>query len=502
MMRGGGHKMERSFAVRAGVVAMVAAWTVGASALETGRPVTNYNAARAAGALSTPGCSEDNVGKIYHDYPYPPRDPQLEIPGVVSFRKHEDPNLLRSVLYGGAPLAQKFHALVVGGGTGDATIHLALGLARVGARRSTIYHVDLSQTSIDIASERLQKHRRVLRKAKISVKFRLGRVSELLNLVGRERRFHYINAVGVLHHLPDPLQGLKTLSRLLTEDGAMSLALYGSVGRTGVYHLRELARLVAASREAHSTDSLATGAVIPTIEDAEAVMKSLPTSSMFAKNTNLHRSVDVTEFGLSGLADMIVNPCDTAFSIKDVDKLVTAAGLRIHQAVEPERYDPVPPYPESVDNLPWLDRASFAELQKGDILLHHLWLTREKSSVESADRIPWSAESILCLADWVPDAFRESMGAQATAGLQDPDVKFQAAMGGSDEADTKESGGLPALGPALLSRIDCKQTIERHFQDIAAEATWDFGFQQFLEHAHEWQRAMQGARAVLQTFLE
>ena len=75
-------------------------------------------------------------------------------------------------------------------------------------------------------------------------------------------------------------------------------------------------------------------------------------------------------------------------------------------------------------------------------------------------------------------------------------------MGGSDEADTKESGGLPALGPALLSRIDCKQTIERHFQDIAAEATWDFGFQQFLEHAHEWQRAMQGARAVLQTFLE
>ena len=28
--------MERSFAVRAGVVAMVAAWTVGASALEAG----------------------------------------------------------------------------------------------------------------------------------------------------------------------------------------------------------------------------------------------------------------------------------------------------------------------------------------------------------------------------------------------------------------------------------------------------------------------------------
>ena len=144
------------------------------------------------------------MGKIYHDYPYPPRDPQLEIPGVVSFRKHEDPNLLRSVLYGGAPLAQKFHT---GCGRRNRRRHDPSSSGTSPCRRAAIHNLpDLSQTSIDIASERLQKHRRVLRKAKISVKFRLGRVSELLNLVGRERRFHYINAVGVLHHLPDPLQ--------------------------------------------------------------------------------------------------------------------------------------------------------------------------------------------------------------------------------------------------------------------------------------------------------
>ena len=35
--------------------------------------------------------------------------------------------------------------------------------------------------------------------------------------------FHYINCVGVLHHLPQPQEGLKTLTNLLTPDGGISL---------------------------------------------------------------------------------------------------------------------------------------------------------------------------------------------------------------------------------------------------------------------------------------
>ena len=323
---------------------------------------TSQHAARAAGVVPAPGCTEAAVERLYSDFPYPPRDPNLEIEGVVSLRTHEDPNLIRSVLFGGRQLPPRFHALIVGGGTGDATVHLALGLARVGARHSSIYHVDVSQPSIDIAKERVKKHGRVLRKAKISVKFRHGGISNLFNLVGRERRFHYINAVGVLHHLPEPLRGLQILSELLTEDGVMSLAVYGSVARTGVYHLREMARLVASSRVTSPDIADPNTEIIPSIADAESVMKSLPKSSIFAKNTNLHHSVDIAEFGLSGLADMIVNPCDISYSIKDVAALVAEAGMRIHQPVFPESYEPVKPYPPSVDNLPWLERASFAEL--------------------------------------------------------------------------------------------------------------------------------------------
>ena len=459
------------------------------------------HAAIASGAVSTPGCTEEAVERLYSDYPYPPRDPSLEVPGIISFRMHEDPNLLRSVLFGGQKLPSKFTALIVGGGTGDATVHLALGLARVGARRSTIYHFDLSQPSIDIAEERIRKHKRQLRRAKISVKFRHGPLSRITEAIGRGKRFHYINAVGVLHHLPDPSRGLESLSKLLTDDGTMAIAVYASVGRTGVYHLREMARIVARSRLKNDADKIKDinlRHVIPSISDAEDVMKSMTTTSLFAKNDMLVKSVDISEFGQSGIADMIVNPCDVSFSIKDVSDMVSEAGLRIHQPVDAERYEPVEPYPESLDNLPWLERASFAELQKGDILMHHLWLTRDRSGVESAMKRLWDRHSILCLADWVPEKFQDSMEEQSKIGLQDADVRFQAAMGG--DKSEKESDGLPALGPALLSRIDCSTTLEDHFEAIVAKASWLVTWDLFIQHAREWQQAMNGANAILHTY--
>ena len=92
------------------------------------------------------------------------------------------------------------------------------------------------------------------------------------------------------------------------------------------------------------------------------------------------------------------------------------------------------------------------------------------------------------------------MQAQSVAGLTDGSVRFQASMGGGNDADTKESEGLPALGPALLSRIDCQLSIETIFIAISDVAAWDISFDVFLGQAHEWQKAMHDAKAVLHTF--
>ena len=59
--------------------------------------------------------------------------------------------------------------------------------------------------------------------------------------------------VGVLHHLEDPDAGLRALLDMLNDGGALGLMVYARYGRTGVYHMQALMKLVnevAASRAA------------------------------------------------------------------------------------------------------------------------------------------------------------------------------------------------------------------------------------------------------------
>jgi SAM-dependent methyltransferase len=66
--------------------------------------------------------------------------------------------------------------------------------------------------------------------------------------------FDFIEVSGVLHHLPDPLLGLKALGRVLRPDGTIAIMVYGQYGRTGVYMLQEMFRLMALGQ---SEDDLA-----------------------------------------------------------------------------------------------------------------------------------------------------------------------------------------------------------------------------------------------------
>ena len=179
---------------------------------------------------------------LYSGTPYPPRDPNLEVPGVITYQKHEDPNMIRATIFGGKTLPVPFRALIAGGGTGDATIALAIGLAKIN-HQSTILHVDLSEASLDVAKQRLRKHAKLLRRSSVRILFLKASIS---NLPGRDLggKFHYINNIGVLHHMPRPQEGLKILSGLLHEHGGLNFMVYGSIGRTGVYHVRKMARIV------------------------------------------------------------------------------------------------------------------------------------------------------------------------------------------------------------------------------------------------------------------
>ena len=48
----------------------------------------------------------------------------------------------------------------------------------------------------------------------------------------------------MIHHLPDPGEGLAALAAALKPEGGINLMVYGAIGRTGTYHMQDLARLV------------------------------------------------------------------------------------------------------------------------------------------------------------------------------------------------------------------------------------------------------------------
>ena len=105
--------------------------------------------------------------------------------------------------------------LQAGGGTGLATLHLGNQLRAASEEAPwcrlhwEIVHLDTSRNALSIASALIHEHG-------LQKQIRFVRAS-ILSLSGAEGGvdlggpFDYINAVGVLHHLPDPSKGRRQL---------------------------------------------------------------------------------------------------------------------------------------------------------------------------------------------------------------------------------------------------------------------------------------------------
>ena len=51
--------------------------------------------------------------------------------------------------------------------------------------------------------------------------------------------FDYIDCCGVLHHLPEPVEGFRALRAALAPEGGLGFMVYAPYGRSGVYPLQE-----------------------------------------------------------------------------------------------------------------------------------------------------------------------------------------------------------------------------------------------------------------------
>lgn len=134
--------------------------------------------------------------------------------------------------------------------------------------------------------------------------------------------FDFIVSTGVIHCLPDPLQGLSSLKEVLRPDGIVNLMVYGHTLRLGVYMMQEAFSLLGYQQ---------------TLEDVQIVketIKSLHPDHVLQRY--IHNAPDLKYD--AAIVDTFLPSRDRAYSVRDVYELTRSAGLEFLTWCDPIEY--------------------------------------------------------------------------------------------------------------------------------------------------------------------
>ena len=240
----------------------------------------------------------------YEDYPYPYRDPEEEHQRLL-LAAGDNLNEINHWLYKGAQTFTKgFRLLVAGGGTGDASTYY---VEQLKGRDVEIVYLDFSKSSLEIAKRRAE-----IRGA-TNIKFIHDSIFNIPNL--NLGKFDLINCFGCLHHLESPDDGLKILAESLTENGGMHLMVYGKYGRTGVYQMQELLRMVNSGVNDRAQE----------VANAKIIMNNVPNTNWFSRAQEL--ITDHIKYGDIGIYDLFLHKQDRAYSLPELFEYIRKPSL-------------------------------------------------------------------------------------------------------------------------------------------------------------------------------
>lgn len=390
------------------------------------------------------------VRSQYEALPYPPCNPEDERQRLVLTWLEDLPMINHYCFAGKQSFRNGFRALVAGGGTGDATIFLAEQLRATDAQ---IVHLDMSEASIALAKER----------ARIRGLSNITWVHDsLLNLprLGLAP-FDYINCSGVLHHLADPDLGFGALRAVLKPEGAIGLMVYATAGRTGIYQMQALMRLVNGTQADDQRK----------IANTRDLLASLPPSNWFKRSEDLHHD---HKAGDAGIYDLLLHSQDRSYSVGELFDWLghNAAGTGGHglhlEFTDVQRgRSPYLPHmvlgsqpPAMAGELRKMARRrqyEMAELMIGNIITHSLYVTRDAGCTA-----PYGN------AEYVPFFFHEPLTGDVAAQV------FSSNRGQPFLLRHQHSGVSVMVnpgryGPQILRLIDGQRTFGEIFDQFRAD---------------------------------
>ncbi|ADE30054.1 Putative methyltransferase [Rickettsia prowazekii str. Rp22] len=312
------------------------------------------------------------VQEHYQDYPYPFRDPNHEKERLLTICGEFLGELNHFLYKGKENFNNNFRCLIAGGGTGDSAIYLAEQLKD---KNAEIIYLDFSKPSMEIAQKRAE-----VRGLK-NIKWIHNSILNIPNL--KLGKFDYINCTGVLHHLANPDEGLKNLKASLKPTGGMGLMVYAKYGRTGVYQIQDLMKMI--NKNAQNR--------IEEIMNGKLILDNLPATNWYKRGWDLFS--DYQNFGDIGVYDMFLHKQDRAYSIPELYEFIEKAGLNFVDYLDPlekillrtENYIKDFSLLQKVKQMDKVTQEAISEILTGNIIKHSFYVSNQKASVASLDNL-------------------------------------------------------------------------------------------------------------------
>jgi SAM-dependent methyltransferase len=276
----------------------------------------------------------DVVSSQYEEWVYP--EPIMDLPGWMANNwQWFDPSIAHRMFWPTGNDASGLDILIAGCGTNQAAV---FAYANPDAK---VVAIDVSQSSLD--------HHQYLKNTYNLKNLELHRLP-IENLNSLDQSFDLIVSSGVLHHLADPLVGLKSLAGALRPDGVVAIMLYATYGRLGVEMLQSVFRELGLQRDQAS---------VAIVREA---LSSLPEGHPIQSYVEIAPDLSFD----AGLVDTFLHGRDRTYTVDECIELVSDAGLTFQEWFLKSPYYAPPSrnnrFLSTVADLP--DRAQWSAMER------------------------------------------------------------------------------------------------------------------------------------------
>lgn len=245
----------------------------------------------------TESSSLDPVQAQYERWVYPPRVYDLAELPLSTQGRTQDMHALSWLFWPHAPYRDDLDVLVAGCGS------VAAAAQAFVFPRARVVGIDVSRASLE--HEELLKRKHSL----ANLTLHHLRVEDVAALT---TDFDFIICHGVLHHLEDPVAGLRALGQVLRRDGVIDIMVYGKYGRLGVGVLQDLFRVMGLEQDP---------AGVQVVKDTLAALPP-------AHPVQTHRRMAAQDMASDeGLIDTFLHRRERSYGCGDCVDLVREAGL-------------------------------------------------------------------------------------------------------------------------------------------------------------------------------